>query len=98
MEWSEKLFAQVDLLLLPTTPSLVPKISQLSSEQSEATEYLADTLNVLANLIGAPALTLPLPLAKGSLPRSIQLVAAPGQDELLLERGRQFMEMLCRMP
>jgi Asp-tRNA(Asn)/Glu-tRNA(Gln) amidotransferase A subunit family amidase len=34
--------------------------------------------------LGSPALSIPLPVAKGSLPLGLQLTAAPGRDAALL--------------
>ncbi len=41
----------------------------------------------VANLLGLPALAIPVGLDQGGLPLSVQLVAKPWQEELLLEFG-----------
>jgi Asp-tRNA(Asn)/Glu-tRNA(Gln) amidotransferase A subunit family amidase len=69
------LFAQFDVLLLPTVPSAPPAWG------SEEPSNLAD-LTALASLAGCPALSLPLPGGLG-----VQLVGAPGSDLRLLELG-----------
>ena len=69
------LFANIDVLLLPTTPHT----SFAHTETAPASQ--ADWA-CLANMLGAPALSFPCPTE--GLPVSCQLLAAPGQDERLL--------------
>ncbi len=69
-------FADVDVLLLPTTP-------QRSFAHGQGAPATQADLAVLANLLGAPALAFPVPVGT-DLPASCQLLAAPGQDALLL--------------
>lgn len=70
-----RVFAQVDLLALPTTP----QTSFLHSDEPPVNQ--ADC-TALANLARAPAFA--FPLATDSLPASAQLIAAPEQDRRLL--------------
>ena len=70
-----RLFAGIDVLLLPTTPHT----SFAHTETAPASQ--ADWA-CLANMLGAPALSFPCPTA--DLPVSCQLLAAPGQDQRLL--------------
>jgi aspartyl-tRNA(Asn)/glutamyl-tRNA(Gln) amidotransferase subunit A len=68
-------FADVETLVLPTTP-------QLSfSHDTEPPANQADC-TALANFARAPAITLPLSL--DPLPAGVQLLAAPGNDLRLL--------------
>ena len=69
------LFADIDVLLLPTTP-------HTSFAHTEAAPASQADWACLANMLGAPALSFPCPT--GGLPVSCQLLAAPGQDERLL--------------
>ena len=68
-------FADIDVLLLPTTP-------HASFAHSEAAPASQADWACLANMLGAPALSFPCPTE--GLPVSCQLLAAPGQDERLL--------------
>ena len=69
------LFADIDVLLLPTTP-------HTSFAHTEAAPASQADWACLANVLGAPALSFPCPTE--GLPVSCQLLAAPGQDERLL--------------
>ena len=72
---AQALFADVDVVLLPTTP-------QRSFAHGQPPPANQADFAVLANLLGAPALA--FACATGGLPASCQLLAAPGQDALLL--------------
>jgi aspartyl-tRNA(Asn)/glutamyl-tRNA(Gln) amidotransferase subunit A len=69
------LFADIDVLLLPTTP-------HMSFAHTEVAPASQADWACLANMLGAPALSFPCPTE--GLPVSCQLLAAPGQDERLL--------------
>lgn len=69
------LFANIDVVLLPTTP-------HTSFSHAEAAPASQADWACLANMLGAPALSFPCPTE--ALPVSCQLLAAPGQDERLL--------------
>ena len=68
-------FADIDVLLLPTTPHTAFALTNAAPASQ------ADWA-CLANMLGAPALSFPCPTE--GLPVSCQLLAAPGQDERLL--------------
>ena len=70
-----KLFDDVDVLLLPTSPLAPPLIG--APEPANLADFTA-----LASLAGCPALSLPLPGGIG-----LQLVGLPGSDLRLLELG-----------
>ncbi len=70
-----RLFADIDVLLLPTTP-------HTSFAHAEAAPASQADWACLANMLGAPALSFPCPTA--DLPVACQLLAAPDQDERLL--------------
>lgn len=65
--------AEVDLLLLPTTPQLAfAHGTPVPVNQADHT--------ALANTAGLPALAFPLPAASGALPASAQLIGPPQSD------------------
>ena len=65
------------VMLLPTTPQ------QAFSFDDPVPATQADFTSV-ANMTGVPALTLPLPMARGELPVGLQCIAPAGCDALLL--------------
>jgi aspartyl-tRNA(Asn)/glutamyl-tRNA(Gln) amidotransferase subunit A len=74
-----RVFAHVDLLLMPTTP-------QTAFHHDAPVPVNQADFAALANVWGAPALA--FPLRTGDLPASAQLLAAPGQDHALLTQTR----------
>ena len=72
-------------------------MSELSLEEAQEAIWamFADSLAMtpftpLANLTGQPAISLPTHLTKAGLPLGVQLIAARGQEELLLQVGALF--------
>ncbi len=70
----------LDLLLTPTLPIVAPRYG-------EGTRTVLTRLTALFNLTGWPALALPCGRAEDGLPASVQLVAQPGRDALVLAAG-----------
>jgi aspartyl-tRNA(Asn)/glutamyl-tRNA(Gln) amidotransferase subunit A len=95
-------FEKVDVIVWPTVPAVAPPLAAPLVELPSGT-LTADAANVrggaLANLTGLPALSAPVGSSEG-LPIGLQLQAAWGQDELLLDlaealeraNGRRWVE------
>jgi aspartyl-tRNA(Asn)/glutamyl-tRNA(Gln) amidotransferase subunit A len=96
------LFEEFDVLACPTVPAVAPPLEAPVVELPSGT-LTADEANVrggaLANLTGIPAISVPVGSAEG-LPVALQLQAAWGRDELLLDaaeaieraNGRRWVE------
>lgn len=83
------LFAAVDVLHLPVLPVPVPTIAE--AEQPGAIDYLAFAYASRAiNLLGLPALALPMGMTRNGLPAGMQLVGPPWSDEALLALGARY--------
>ncbi|MFI5028399.1 MAG: amidase [Solirubrobacterales bacterium] len=82
------LFEDVDVIAWPTVPAVAPPLQAPLVELPSGT-LTADQANVrgagLANLTGIPAISVPVGLSKDSMPIGLQLQAAWGRDELLLD-------------
>jgi aspartyl-tRNA(Asn)/glutamyl-tRNA(Gln) amidotransferase subunit A len=83
-----ELFERVDLLAWPTVTAPAPPLDNPSVELPTGT-YPADYVNVrqggIANLSGVPAISVPVGFSPEGLPVALQLIAAWGRDELLLD-------------
>jgi aspartyl-tRNA(Asn)/glutamyl-tRNA(Gln) amidotransferase subunit A len=98
------LFEEVDLIAWPTVPAVAPPLEAPLVELPSGV-LTADQANVrgagLANLTGIPSVSVPVGLSEG-LPIGLQLQAAWGRDELLLDaaealeraNGRRWVEAL----
>jgi len=78
---TKAIFADHDLLLLPTTPSTAFEAGAVSDPIQM---YLQDIFTVHANLTGNPAISIPLGKHSNGLPFGIQLMADDFQEQLLL--------------
>ncbi|MEX2108329.1 MAG: amidase [Solirubrobacterales bacterium] len=82
------LFEEVDVIAWPTVPAPAPLLEAPIVELPSGT-HTADQANVrgaaLANLTGIPAISVPVGLSGERLPIALQLQAAWGRDELLLD-------------
>lgn len=99
------LFDEVDVIAWPTVPAPAPPLEMPMVELPSGTQT-ADQANVrgaaLANLTGIPSISMPVGLSAEGLPIALQLQAAWGEDELLLDaaealeraNGRRWVESL----
>lgn len=69
----DKVFAQVDLLITPTTPSVAFKLGEKSSDPLQM--YLSDIYTTSANLAGIPGLNIPIGFNKERLPIGMQILS-----------------------
>lgn len=73
-----RLFAQIDVLVMPTTPQgAFPLDGPVPDTQGDLTSF--------ANLAGCPAVSIPMGTLPNGLPIGMQLVGARGSDLRLLE-------------
>jgi aspartyl-tRNA(Asn)/glutamyl-tRNA(Gln) amidotransferase subunit A len=80
------LFERLDLLVLPTLPTVAPRagVGDLALRERMI------ELTLPWNVTGSPALALPCGPAEHGLPASVQLVGRPGEDALVLAAGRRL--------
>jgi aspartyl-tRNA(Asn)/glutamyl-tRNA(Gln) amidotransferase subunit A len=99
-----RIFEDVDVLLTPTVPVPPPSIAQLQMhpENLRPAELLMLRNTRPFNVWGIPAISVPCGFTKDGLPIGLQLAAAPGREDLLLqaaqvyERASQWLEVRPR--
>ena len=83
------LFAQVEVLALPTLPILPPRLGELTGDLTnliiEITKHTS-----LFNAAGVPCTAQPVPVANSILPASLQLVGPLGGEEVLLPTAERI--------
>ncbi len=83
-------FADVDVILGPTTPNPAWKIGAKNADP--IAEYLEDFYTITANLAGLPGLSMPAGFADG-LPVGVQLLAPYFQESRLLNVAHQYQQV-----
>lgn len=81
------LFEQTDVLVLPTVPVTAPTL-----ERIDEADLSHSRLTRFVGYYGLSAIALPCGLSHDGLPMSLQLVAAPFKEALLLRMGAAFQK------
>lgn len=78
----DRAFAQVDVLVCPTSPTTAFKAGEKMNDPLSM--YLSDLMTIPVNLAGLPALSLPCGFDRGGLPIGMQLISNVLKEDLLL--------------
>jgi aspartyl-tRNA(Asn)/glutamyl-tRNA(Gln) amidotransferase subunit A len=82
----EAALARCDVILTPTSPT--PAFGLGERVDDPLRMYLSDVFTTTANLTGFPAIAVPTGLTRGHLPLSLQLMAPPLGEPILLRAAR----------
>lgn len=85
----QKAFDQVDLILMPVTTGVAPKIGEVMTDPLK--NMLLDVLTTSQNPAGVPSLALPAGFENG-LPFGVQLVGKMFSEDLLFNWGHAFQQ------
>lgn len=88
-EYTEKLLAEYDFMLLPTTTTTAFKIGD--HESDPLAMYLADIFTVHANLAGIPAISIPNGKDAQGLPIGLQLIGREFEEAKLLAFSKYLL-------
>ncbi len=80
---TQQIFSSFDFILLPTSPVTAFKAGEKMNDPIAM--YLADIYTVMANLVGIPAISLPLFQHSNGLPFGLQLMANRFEEVSLLQ-------------
>ncbi|QJW88395.1 Asp-tRNA(Asn)/Glu-tRNA(Gln) amidotransferase subunit GatA [Spirosoma taeanense] len=94
-EETERVFAQYDFLLSPTTPTPAFRLGEKTDDPLQM--YLADIFTVQANVVGYPAISIPnssdgVSEAQVALPIGVQIMAPPFAEGALVALARTLEE------
>jgi len=78
-----KIFQKYDAILGPTTPTTAFKIGELTTDP--LTMYLSDIYTVVANIIGSPAISIPVGNDSKGLPIGLQLMGDAFAESKILQ-------------
>lgn len=86
---TELIFSQFDFILLPTSPVTAFKAGEKMGDPIAM--YLADIYTVMANLVGIPAISLPLFKHSNGMPFGLQVMANAFDEVSLLKISETLM-------
>jgi len=86
---TQLIFKDFDVILLPTTPSVAFRIGEKMDDPIAM--YLADIYTVMANLVGIPAISLPLFTHSTGMPFGLQAMTNRFDELSLLRFSEQVM-------
>jgi len=84
----DRVFKEVDVLVSPTCPTTAFDIG--SRNEDPLAMYLTDIGTICANLIGAPAISIPAGFDKDGMPIGMQLISQVLMEEPLLRAAYNF--------
>jgi aspartyl-tRNA(Asn)/glutamyl-tRNA(Gln) amidotransferase subunit A len=89
LDQTKLVFNEIDVLLMPVSPSTAFTIGEKSNNPVEM--YLADIYTVFANLVGIPALSIPLFQHSNGLPFGLQMMTKHFNEVSLLRLSNQWL-------
>ncbi len=84
----EKGFAEVDVLVCPTSPTTAFKAGEKTADPLSM--YLSDLTTIPVNLAGLPAMSIPCGFDKKGLPIGLQLISNVLREDLLFNVGHAY--------
>jgi aspartyl-tRNA(Asn)/glutamyl-tRNA(Gln) amidotransferase subunit A len=88
---TEDFFSKVDFIVSPTTPSPAFEIGNTTKDPIQA--YLEDIFTVHANVVGFPAISLPIAHTQSGLPVGIQYLSADKTEKSLLSFSKSIEKL-----
>jgi len=91
VDLTNDLFSNFDILVSPTVPSPAFKLGENSHSATEM--FLADIYTVYANLVGIPAISIPLFKHSNGMPFGLQIMSASFNETGLLQFSNEMMKL-----
>ena len=90
VDLNNDLFSKYDILISPTVPSPAFKLGENNHSATEM--FLADIYTVYANLVGIPAISIPLFKHSNGMPFGLQVMSAAFNEIQLLHFSQEMMK------
>jgi aspartyl-tRNA(Asn)/glutamyl-tRNA(Gln) amidotransferase subunit A len=87
---TQEIFQQYDFIAIPSSPTTAFPIGEKMNDPIAM--YLADIYTVMANLVGVPAISIPLFKHSNNMPFGLQLMANRFDELPLLQVSQQLMQ------
>ena len=88
-EKTDLIFKEFDFILAPNAPEVAYRIGQ--SDKDPVAMYMGDIFTVFANLVGIPAVSLPVFKHSSNLPFGLQVLCSLQNEVSLLQFSHQLM-------
>ena len=95
-ETTSKIFSDFDVIISPTVPSPAFRVGDKSNDPIEM--FLADIYTVFANLVGIPAISVPLFTHSSGMPFGIQALVSQEEELSLLRISNMFVQVKMGTP
>ncbi len=89
-EQYNKIFETNDFIISPTVTETA---CYFNTKKTGNASYLSDIFTVFANLVGAPAISIPLFTHSNGLPFGLQIIAQPFKEDKLLQLSHYLMNL-----
>jgi aspartyl-tRNA(Asn)/glutamyl-tRNA(Gln) amidotransferase subunit A len=90
VDYTEAIFKRYDAIILPTVPAPAFKLGE---KKDPVEMFLADIYTVYANLVGIPAVSIPLFNTSAGLPFGLQVMSSRHNDVPLLRISKAMMQL-----
>jgi aspartyl-tRNA(Asn)/glutamyl-tRNA(Gln) amidotransferase subunit A len=88
----KNVFEEYDFLIAPTSPSLPFRIGEKAKDPIKM--YLSDVYTIFANLVGIPAISIPVGFSKENLPIGMQIFTKHFNEVELLQTSKEVLDIL----
>lgn len=90
-DWiNENIWSKYDILLLPTSLIGAPLLNEFEKMDNQKV-YDSDKFTVLANLIGAPAISIPVGVDSQGMPIGMQIMAKPFNENAMFSAAQELV-------
>jgi aspartyl-tRNA(Asn)/glutamyl-tRNA(Gln) amidotransferase subunit A len=87
-----RLMTDYDFLISPVTPTTAFKLGEKTDDPLQM--YLADIFTVLANVVGAPAISIPNGLDTSGLPIGLQIMGHPFKEKDIFDFSSYLSDLI----